>query len=144
VKSVVSGYAGGHTENPTYKAVCRGDTGHAEVVQIEFDPKQVTYEQLLGWFWQAHDPTTLNRQGPDVGTQYRSVIFYHDDAQKAAAERCRTEAARHFSRPIVTEIQPLPQFYKAEGYHQDYYRNNPNYPYCQVVIRPKLDKLQNK
>jgi len=141
VKSVVSGYAGGHTPKPTYKAVCSGDTGHAEVVQIEFDPRQLTYEQLLEWFWQAHDPTTLNRQGNDVGTQYRSVIFYHDDAQKAAAERSRAEAAARFPRPVVTEIQALPCFYPAEGYHQDYYRNNPRYPYCQIVIRPKLEKL---
>jgi len=144
VRSVVSGYAGGHTESPTYKEVCAGDTGHAEVVQIEFDPKQVSYEQLLDWFWHAHDPTTLNRQGNDVGTQYRSVIFYHDDAQKITAEKSKTAAASRFSRPIVTEVRPLPQFYKAEGYHQDYYRNNPNYPYCQIVIRPKLDKLQKQ
>ncbi len=141
VKSVVSGYAGGHTENPTYKAVCSGDTGHAEVVQIEFDPRQISYERLLDWFWQSHDPTTLNRQGPDVGTQYRSVIFYHDEAQRVAAEKSKAGAAKRVARPIVTEIQPLTRFYRAEGYHQDYYRNNPSQPYCRAIIRPKLEKL---
>ncbi len=142
VKSVVSGYAGGHTENPTYKAVCAGDTGHAEVVQIQFDPRTTTYEQVLDLFWQAHDPTTLNRQGPDVGTQYRSVIFYHDESQRVAAEKSKAAAGKQFARPIVTEIQALPRFYRAEGYHQDYYRNNPNQPYCRMIIRPKLDKLK--
>lgn len=141
VKSAVSGYAGGHMENPTYKAVCGGDTGHAEVVQIEFDPRTITYEQLLELFWQAHDPTTLNRQGPDAGTQYRSVIFYHDEAQRVAAEKSKAEAGKRLRRPIVTEIQPLTRFYRAEAYHQDYYRKNPNQPYCQVIIRPKLEKL---
>lgn len=144
VKSVVSGYAGGHTENPTYKAVCGGNTGHAEAVQVEFDPQKITFEQLLDCFWQAHDPTTLNRQGADVGTQYRSVIFYHDETQKAAAERSKAETAGRLTRAIVTEIEPLSRFYRAEGYHQDYYRNNPNYPYCQIVIRPKLEKLEKK
>ncbi len=142
VKSVVSGYAGGHTENPTYKAVCAGDTGHAEVVQIQFDPRTITYEQVLDLFWQAHDPTTLNRQGPDVGTQYRSVIFYHDESQRVAAETSKAAAGKQFARPIVTEIQALPRFHRAEGYHQDYYRNNPNQPYCRMIIRPKLDKLK--
>ncbi|HOC00850.1 MAG TPA: peptide-methionine (S)-S-oxide reductase MsrA [Verrucomicrobiota bacterium] len=142
VKSVVSGYAGGHTEKPTYKAVCAGDTGHAEVVQIQFDPRTITYEQVLDLFWQAHDPTTLNRQGPDVGTQYRSVIFYHDESQRVAAEKSKAGAGKQFARPIVTEIQALPRFYRAEGYHQDYYRNNPNQPYCRMIIRPKLDKLK--
>ena len=141
VKSVSSGYAGGHTPNPTYQEVCTGDTGHAEVTQIEFDPTQITYEQLLAVFWEAHDPTTLNRQGADAGTQYRSVIFYKTDAQKAAAEISKQAAAKMFSQPIVTEIAPLTVFYKAEGYHQDYYRNNRNAPYCRAVIRPKLDKL---
>lgn len=142
VKSVVSGYAGGHTENPTYKAVCGGDTGHAEVVQIQFDPRAITYKQVLDLFWQAHDPTTLNRQGPDVGTQYRSVIYYHDESQRVAAEKSKAAAGKQFARPIVTEIQALPRFYRAEVYHQDYYRNNPNQPYCRMIIRPKLDELR--
>ena len=144
VKSVTSGYAGGHTPNPTYKEVRTGDTGHAEVTQIEFDPTQISYEQLLAVFWEAHDPTTLNRQGEDAGTQYRSVIFYENDAQKAAAEKSKQAAAKKFSKPIVTEITPLTKFYKAEGYHQDYYRNNQNAPYCRAVIRPKLEKLDQK
>ncbi|MCU0784049.1 MAG: peptide-methionine (S)-S-oxide reductase MsrA [Verrucomicrobia bacterium] len=144
VKSVTSGYAGGHTKNPTYQDVCGGDTGHAEVTQIEFDPTQISYEKLLDVFWQAHDPTTLNRQGADAGTQYRSVIFYKTDAQKAAAEISKQAAAKLFSQPIVTEIAPLTVFYKAEGYHQDYYRNNQSAPYCRMVIRPKLEKLDKK
>ena len=144
VKSVTSGYAGGPKENPTYKEVCQGDTGHAEVVQIEYDPKRITYEQLLELFWEAHDPTTPNRQGADVGTQYRSIILYHDDAQRQAAEKSKLAAAKQFPRAIVTEIVPLTKFYPAEGYHQDYFRNNPNAGYCQVVIRPKLEKLQKK
>jgi peptide-methionine (S)-S-oxide reductase len=144
VKSVTSGYAGGHRENPTYKEVCTGLTGHAEVTQVEFDPKRITYSQLLEVFWEAHDPTTLNRQGADVGTQYRSVIYYHNEAQKAEAEKSKAEAQKHLAKPIVTEIQPLPKFYKAEGYHQDYYSNNSRQPYCQAVIRPKLEKLKKK
>lgn len=144
VKSVTSGYAGGKTENPTYEDICTGTTGHAEVIQIEFDPAKLKYEDLLDLFWQAHDPTTLNRQGADVGTQYRSVIFYHNDAQKLAAEKSKKEAAPQFKDPIVTEIVPLAKFYKAERYHQNYYNNNPNAPYCRVVIRPKLDKLLKK
>lgn len=142
VKSVTSGYAGGTTENPTYQEVCTGRTGHAEVAQIEFDPVKVSYEQLLETFWHAHDPTTLNRQGADVGTQYRSAIFYHNDAQKLAAEKSKKAAAPLFDRPIVTEIVPLTKFYKAENYHQDYFRNHQNAPYCTVVIRPKLQKVQ--
>jgi peptide-methionine (S)-S-oxide reductase len=141
VISVTSGYAGGHTENPTYKEVCTGKTGHAEVIQIAFDPNKVTYDQLLDVFWKAHDPTTLNRQGADVGTQYRSVIFYQNEAQKTAAERSKKNAAKDFDSPIVTEIVPLTRFFAAEGYHQDYYRNNPNTPYCAAVISPKLKKL---
>jgi peptide-methionine (S)-S-oxide reductase len=144
VKSVTSGYAGGHTPNPTYQEVCSGDTGHAEVTQIEFDPTQISYEQLLAVFWEAHDPTTLNRQGADAGTQYRSVIFYENNAQKAAAEKSKQAAAKKFSKPIVTELAPLTRFYKAESYHQDYYRNNQNAPYCRAVIRPKLEKLDHK
>jgi peptide-methionine (S)-S-oxide reductase len=144
VKSVTSGYAGGKKENPTYKEVCSGSSGHAEVVQLEYDPKKVSYEQLLDLFWQAHDPTTKDRQGADVGPQYRSIILYHTEGQKAAAEKSRKEAAAQFSDPIVTEIAPLTKFYSAEGYHQDYFRNNPRAPYCAYVIRPKLEKLKPK
>lgn len=144
VKSVTSGYAGGTTADPTYKEVCAGNTGHAEVIQIEFAPKTIAYDQLLELFWTAHDPTTLNRQGADVGTQYRSIILYQNDAQRRAAEQSKTAAAKEFRQPIVTEIVPLTKFYPAEGYHQDYYSNNQNYPYCQVVIRPKLKKLEEK
>lgn len=142
VRAVTSGYAGGKTENPTYPQVCTGDTGHAEVVQIEFDPQTVSYEKLLSVFWEAHDPTTLNRQGADVGTQYRSIILYHSDAQRRAAEQSKLAAQGKFARPIVTEIVPLTKFYPAEAYHQDYFRKNPNAPYCQVVIRPKLQKVE--
>lgn len=144
VVAVASGYAGGHKENPTYKEVCTGRTGHAEVIQISYDPKKISYEKLLDVFWAAHDPTTLNRQGADVGTQYRSVIFYHNDAQRQAAEKSKSDAASQFDEPIVTEIKPLPKFYPAESYHQDYFRNNANAPYCQAVIRPKLEKLRDK
>ena len=144
VKSVTSGYAGGTKENPTYKEVCRGDTGHAEVIQIEYDSKVVSYEKLLETFWEAHDPTTLNRQGADSGTQYRSIILYGSEAQKAAAEKSKAEAQKQFSKPIVTEIVPLTKFYKGEDYHQDYYRANPNQPYCRVVIRPKVEKFEKK
>jgi peptide-methionine (S)-S-oxide reductase len=144
VKSVTSGYAGGKRENPTYEEVCSGTSGHAEVTQIEFDPKKISFEQLLEVFWAAHDPTTLNRQGADVGTQYRSIVLYHNEAQKLAAEKARKLAQSEFSSPIVTEISPMTRFYKAEGYHQDYYRNNPRASYCAFVIRPKLEKLQKK
>jgi peptide-methionine (S)-S-oxide reductase len=144
VKSVTSGYAGGTKENPTYKEVCSGDTGHAEVIQIEYDPKTIAYEKLLETFWEAHDPTTLNSQGADHGTQYRSIILYSSQAQKAAAEKSKAEAQKHFLRPIVTEIVPLMKFYRAEGYHQDYYRDNPNQPYCRMVIRPKVEKFEKK
>jgi peptide-methionine (S)-S-oxide reductase len=144
VKSVTSGYAGGQTENPTYEQVCSGTTGHAEVIQIEFDPQKISYETLLEHFWDAHDPTTLNRQGADVGTQYRSIILYKDDGQKAAAEKSKAEAQKKFRNPIVTEIVPLKTFYKAEEYHQDYYDQNPNQGYSRAVIRPKLEKLENK
>jgi len=141
VKSVVSGYAGGHVKDPTYRAVCEGTTGHAEVIQIEFDPSVVTYERLLELFWDAHDPTTLNRQGADEGTQYRSIILVHDEAQKLAAEKSKAAAQPRFRNPIVTEIAPLADFYPAEGYHQDYFRNNRGAPYCRAVIAPKLKKL---
>ena len=142
VKAVTSGYAGGKTPNPTYPQVCGGDTGHAEVIQVEFDPAQITYEQLLEIFWEAHDPTTPNRQGADAGTQYRSAIFYHDAAQKATAEKSKAAAAKQLKESIVTEITALTKFYPAEDYHQDYFRKNPHAPYCVVVISPKLQKLQ--
>ena len=142
VKSVTSGFAGGHTVNPTYEQVCTGATGHAEVTQIEFDPAKISYEKLLDVFWQAHDPTTLNRQGADEGTQYRSVIFYHGEAQKLAAEKSKTAAQKNFKHPIVTEIVPFTKFYPAENYHQEYYDNHSSAPYCQVVIAPKLEKLE--
>jgi peptide-methionine (S)-S-oxide reductase len=146
VKSVTSGYAGGTVANPTYKQVCTGTTGHAEVVQIEYDPKIVTYEQLLDVFWECHDSTTLNRQGADAGTQYRSVIFYHDDKQKDLAEKSKAtlSSSGTYSDPIVTEISPLKGFYKAEDYHQGYFDNNQSAPYCTFVIRPKLKKLHLK
>jgi peptide-methionine (S)-S-oxide reductase len=144
VKAVTSGYAGGTRENPTYHEVCSGTTAHAEVVQIEFDPTRITYEELLAKFWEAHDPTTLNRQGADTGTQYRSIILYHDEAQKLAAEKSKSEAQKELSRPIVTQIVPLKHFYPAEAYHQDYFRNNPDQGYCQMVIRPKVEKFEKK
>jgi len=144
VKAVISGYAGGTTENPGYKEVCGGGTGHAEVIQVEFDPQRITYDKLLATFWEAHDPTTLNRQGADSGTQYRSIILYHNDGQRQVAEKSKEQAQWRFPRPIVTEIVPLTKFYKAEEYHQDYFRKNPNVPYCAVVIRPKLEKLKPK
>lgn len=144
VKSVTSGYAGGTTENPTYKDVCNGDTGHAEVIQVEFDPKVTSYQKILQTFWEAHDPTTLNRQGADAGTQYRSIILYGSEAQKIEAEKSKAEAQKKFQKPIVTEIVPLKKFYKAEGYHQDYFRSNPNQPYCRAVIQPKVEKFQKK
>jgi peptide-methionine (S)-S-oxide reductase len=141
VLDVTSGYAGGKSPNPTYEQVCSGRTGHAEVAQITYDPSRISFERLLEVFWDSHDPTTLNRQGADSGTQYRSVIFYHDQEQKTAAERSRSEAQSKFSSPIVTEIAPLTDFFRAENYHQDYFKNNPAAPYCQFVIKPKLKKL---
>ena len=146
VEKVVSGYAGGAIPNPSYEQVCSGRTGHAEIVQVTFDPGVVTYEDLLGVFFTIHDPTTLNRQGNDVGTQYRSAIFYHDDEQKTAAEQAIREItdARIWSRPIVTEIVPLTDFYAAEAYHQDYFKNNPYQPYCQVVVAPKVAKFRKQ
>ena len=143
-ETVTSGFAGGTKENPTYKEVCAGDTGHAEVIQVEYDPAKVSYEKLLEVFWEAHDPTTLNRQGHDAGTQYRSIILYKDEAQKGAAEKSKAQAQKLFRDPIVTEIVPLKKFYKAEDYHQDYYRSNPNQPYCRAVIRPKVEKFEKK
>jgi peptide-methionine (S)-S-oxide reductase len=142
VKTVTSGYAGGKTEDPTYKQVCEGTTGHAEVVQIEFDPGQISYERILEAFWDAHDPTTLNRQGNDVGTQYRSIILYAGEVQHAAAEKSKALAAKRFAAPLVTEIAPLARFYTAEGYHQEYFKNNPRQPYCTMVVRPKLQHFK--
>lgn len=144
VISVTSGYAGGHTANPTYEQVCTGTTGHAEVTQITFDPTKISFDKLLEVFWQAHDPTTLNRQGNDEGTQYRSVIFYRDEKQKLIAEKSKLAAQNNFSSPIVTEIVPFTKFYPAEDYHQDYYDDNPNAGYCRIVIAPKLEKLEHK
>ena len=144
VKHVTSGFAGGQTENPSYHDVCTGSTGHAEVTQIEYDPQKISYEKLLDYFWDAHDPTTLNRQGADTGTQYRSIILYSNDEQKRIAEKSRAEAQKNFQSPIVTEIVPLTKFYKGEEYHQDYYRNNSNAPYCRAVIRPKVEKFEKK
>ncbi|HEX3717734.1 MAG TPA: peptide-methionine (S)-S-oxide reductase MsrA [Verrucomicrobiae bacterium] len=144
VKSVVSGFAGGTTANPSYEEVCTGTTGHAEVIQIQFDPAVISYDKLLEIFWEAHDPTTLNRQGNDAGTQYRSIILYSDDAQKRAAEKSKAEAATHFSSPIVTQIVPLTKFYSAENYHQNYYNEHSHQEYCEFVIRPKLRKLIEK
>lgn len=141
VQSVMAGYAGGYVKNPTYDQVCTGTTGHAEVAEITFDPKKISYEKLLEMFWHAHDPTTLNRQGADHGTQYRSVIFVHSPAQRVAAESSRAAAQKDFDDPIVTEIQALDVFYPAENYHQDYFRNHPDAPYCRFVIQPKLKKL---
>ncbi len=143
VISVISGYQGGETAKPSYEQVCRGDTGHAEVVRIVYDPLLVTYDKLLEVFWDAHDPTQLNRQGADVGTQYRSVIFYSDEIQreKAEAAKAAVSASGKFTRPVVTQIVPASEFFEAEGYHQDYFRNNPTAPYSQYVIRDKLKKL---
>jgi peptide-methionine (S)-S-oxide reductase len=142
VLSVTSGYTGGATKNPTYQQICTGDTGHAEVSRIVFDPKKTSLEEVLGHFWHAHDPTTLNRQGGDEGTQYRSAIYYNDDGQRQIAEKSKAEAAKEFSRPIVTEITKAGEFYPAEDYHQNYYNLNKNKnPYCSVVISPKLKKL---
>ena len=137
----MAGYAGGLVKNPTYDQVCTGTTGHAEVAEITFDPKKISYEKLLEMFWRAHDPTTLNRQGADQGTQYRSVIFTHSPEQRATAERSRAAAGKDFDDPIVTEIQDLDVLYPAENYHQDYFRNHPDAPYCRFVIHPKLKKL---
>lgn len=145
VKDVVSGYAGGHTENPTYEQVCTHTTGHAEVVLIDFDPKKITYEKILNVFWHAHDPTTLNRQGNDVGDSYRSIILYTSAAQQAAAVKSKAEEQKNWKSPIVTQIEPLKVFYAAEVSHQDYYRINGNKnPYCQAVVRPKVEKLESK
>jgi peptide-methionine (S)-S-oxide reductase len=146
VKQVVSGYSGGEVQNPSYKQVCRGTTGHAEVVQVVYDPEVITYRQLLEVFFDVHDPTTLNRQGGDVGPQYRSVIFYHDEEQRETAEDVMKglEKEGRWHDPIVTELAPLEAFYEAEDYHQEYYQDNPVQPYCRVVIAPKVAKFRKK
>lgn len=144
VESVVSGYSGGHTESPTYQEVCTGSTGHAEVIQIEFDPAEIDFSDILRVFFTVHDPTTLNRQGGDIGTQYRSSIFFHSDEQKRAAEAIIREIdeAGVYERPIVTEVVPFEKFWPAEDYHQEYFVNNPNQPYCSAVIAPKVAKFR--
>ena len=144
VQGVESGYAGGHMDNPTYRAVCGGNTGHAEVVQVHFDPSVVSYRDLLNVFFAIHDPTTLNRQGGDVGTQYRSAIFYHDDEQKQVAEDLINDLNTQniWDRPIVTEVSPLDKFYMAEDYHQEYFAKNPYQPYCMAVVAPKVSKFR--
>ena len=146
VKDVVPGYCGGEKDNPTYEEICTGMTGHAEVAQITFDPATISFDELLNMFWKSHDPTTRNRQGNDVGTQYRSAIFYHNEEQRSAAERSKEnlDNSEIFSNQIVTEIITLDKFWPAEDYHNDYYNNNPNQPYCRIVIKPKLDKLFKK
>lgn len=146
VLSVMPGYAGGAVERPTYEDVSAGDTGHAEVVRIEYDPAQISYETLLTVFFATHDPTTMNRQGSDVGTQYRSVILYADEEQRRAADKFIAElnASSELGAPVVTEVRPLEKFYEAEDYHKDYYAKNPFQPYCAVVINPKLKKVQEK
>ncbi|MBK8944559.1 MAG: peptide-methionine (S)-S-oxide reductase MsrA [Ignavibacteriae bacterium] len=144
VESAVSGYSGGTQENPTYKEVCTGNTGHAEVIQITFDPSVISFKEMLEVFWKTHDPTTLNRQGEDVGTQYRSAIFYHNDEQKKLAEeyKSKLESAKVYNNPIVTEITKFTKFYPAENYHQDYYEQNKSQPYCSFVITPKVEKFK--
>lgn len=144
VHQVISGYSGGHVKNPTYKEICTGTTGHAEVVQIYFDPQLIGFKDLLEVFWQTHDPTTLNRQGNDIGPQYRSVVFYHNQEQQQLTEKYKIELDKSgiWSDPIVTEISPFEKFYEAEDYHQEYYRLNGNQPYCAFVIRPKVDKFK--
>jgi len=144
VTRVVSGYSGGNEASAEYEKVSTGTTGHAEVIQIEYDPSVVSYEQLLHTFWEAHDPTTLNRQGGDTGTQYRSIILYRTDAEKTVAEKSKAEAQKNFRQPIVTEIVPLKKFFKAEDYHQNYFRTHPNQPYCRAVIAPKVEKFEKK
>ena len=146
VEKVESGYSGGTVVDPTYQQVCTGNTGHAEVIQVTFDPQVITYEEILRVFFTTHDPTTLNRQGADIGTQYRSVIFYHSDEQKAIAEKVMSEISEAgiWNDPIVTELTPFSTYYRAEDYHQEYFRNNPGQSYCQVVIAPKVAKFRKQ
>ena len=146
VESVESGYSGGHTQNPTYKEVCSEMTGHAEVVNVNFNPEEISYEDVLRVFFSVHDPTTLNRQGNDVGSSYRSAIFYHSDEQRQTAEEVIKEvtAEEVYDNPIVTEVKPFDKFYIAEGYHQEYFANNPTQPYCAAVVAPKVKKFREK
>ncbi len=144
VAGVVPGYSGGHVDHPDYDAVCAGDTGHAEVVQVTFDPSIASYAEILAVFFSIHDPTSLNRQGNDIGTQYRSAIFYHSDAQKEAAEKAIEEAAAHWDHPVVTEVAPIEAFHPAEEYHWRYFDRNRNQPYCMFAIEPKLGKFREK
>ena len=146
VVSVESGYSGGHTENPTYKEVCSETTGHAEVVNVTFDPNEISFKEILQVFFAVHDPTTLNRQGNDIGTSYRSAIFYHSDEQKRIAEEVIKEVTEEgvYDDPIVTEVKPFDKFYIAEDYHQEYFANNPNQPYCAGVVAPKVAKFRQK
>jgi len=146
IESVVSGYSGGKVKNPTYREVCSGLTGHAEVIQVKFDPALISYSEVLEIFWNTHDPTTLNKQGADEGTQYRSVVFYHSDSQKQTAEDYKKQLDKSgvYKNPIVTEISPFTVFYPAEDYHQNYYALNPNQGYCQYVIRPKIEKFNKQ
>jgi len=146
VEKVESGYAGGANDNPTYEQVCSGNTGHAEVVQVTFDPEEISFKEILEVFFTAHDPTTLNRQGADMGTQYRSVIFYHDEKQKTEAEEVIKELSGEgiWDSPIVTEISPLTKFFKAENYHQDYFKYNGQQPYCRMVVAPKVAKVRKR
>jgi peptide-methionine (S)-S-oxide reductase len=146
VEDVVSGYSGGQTEEPTYAQVCDGTTGHAEVIQLRFDPAVITFKEILEVFFTVHDPTTLNRQGNDMGTQYRSAVFYHSDVQRRIAEEVVTEitAAGIYDDPIITEISAFDRFWPAEGYHQEYFANNPNQPYCAAVVAPKVAKFRKK
>lgn len=146
VKSANSGYSGGHVDNPTYKAVCSGETGHAEVIQIEFDSDEISFAEILEVFWSTHDPTTLNRQGNDVGTQYRSAIFYHDEQQRLEAVGYKDQLSKDavWSDPIVTEIIPFEKFYPAEDYHQNYLASHGNEPYCAFIVRPKVSKFEKR
>jgi peptide-methionine (S)-S-oxide reductase len=144
VQTVTSGYSGGFVTNPTYEQVCEKNTGHAEVLQIIYNPKEISFDELLEVFWKTHDPTTLNQQGADVGPQYRSVVFYHTEEQKTKAEKYKVEldAIKAFNNPIVTAIESFTNFYSAEGYHQNFYNNNPNQGYCRMVVRPKVEKFE--
>jgi peptide-methionine (S)-S-oxide reductase len=146
VESVVSGYSGGEVVNPTYEAVCDGSTGHAEVIQVKFNPDVISFDELLNVFWQTHDPTTPNQQGNDIGTQYRSAIFYHNDEQRRVAEAYKQQLddSKTFGRPIITEITPFKDFYPAEKYHQNYFNDNPYQGYCQFVVRPKVEKFRKQ
>lgn len=146
VENVVSGYSGGHTKNPTYQQVCSETTGHAEVVNVEFDPNEISFKEVLQVFFTVHDPTQLNRQGNDIGSSYRSAIFYHDDVQKQVAEETikEIETEKIYDKQFVTQIAPFDKFYSAEGYHQEYFANNPNQPYCAAVVAPKVAKFRQK